>query len=262
MSKYFREKPKNFRLLAKPEPPRIQTGTRPRTRAKKAKLTPDTFGDMPQAGSAADISAESVPKEQLMADAKRSAKIKNALDITHRAGAGGTIPGQVGLRPHGQEQVDIIEQLIGEKAKRPDRPFEKQLQDPREYYKNVAPEYNVVMALPRNFCPDCGRTDRPVDPRTAGGAFNLNMYSEDRPDLGLRAKEAYTSCFCQECCIKYRDMQRDPASKIITPTIRGDQSNLKRWAAQRLERVKRNTEEFIKARRLAGDESIYIKQER
>jgi hypothetical protein len=106
--------------------------------------------------------------------------------------------------------------------------------------------------LPRNFCPDCARTDRP----NKGGFLNINWCTEDSPHLGLKAFDIYTSVFCQECveAAMLKQKSSDPADNLIV----GGYTNKEIKDAERMVRIKENTHGFIKAKLAAGDWSIYL----
>lgn len=154
---------------------------------------------------------------------------------------------------------DLIDKYTPGKYKQPERPFSRPLpEEPGIDYKRDVRE-KLKMMLPRNFCPDCGQTDRPH----TGGAINVNFCDQDSPDLGLKAFEIYITIFCQDCVENavLAQKNKDDGSKIIVDAATG--LTLKdKLAMERSVRIKNNTHEFIKAKLAAGDHSIYVSGKR
>lgn len=187
------------------------------------------------------------------------------LETSHRAGAGGTKAGSVGLRLNGGKAAsDFVDKLTPGKYKQPPRPFERTVSESDTFKRQETP-YNLCMMLPRNFCADCDRTNRPTDPLTAGGTINLNVFDQkDRLDLGIKLgtggkmMQAVISFLCQECNMAYRAGINDPGKEIWQADVHGIQSTKTKNNAGRLVRIKANTEAYIKAMRLSGRDEIYV----
>lgn len=147
------------------------------------------------------------------------------------------------------------EYLTPGKIKKKDPALSKPLEEPVHQVKQEIKEA-LGMILPRNFCPDCGRTDRPF----SQGVMNVSMYPQDRPDLHLRANSLLISIFCQECARSQFDKARDPdradSLEIVQPggtaMTKGELDR-----AERLFRIKQNTEDYIRSKLLAGDNTIF-----
>ena len=183
-----------------------------------------------------------------------NAELESLLSTSARAGAGGTRVGVPGLRPQGLKKAsDLVDYFTPGKVTMPDRPFTKEIQDPKDAKRNQTPFDNVAIILPRSFCPDCGRKGRPEE----GGAINWNIWTEDRADLGVRAKDSMISFFCQECCDKFRADIRDPGKDVLEASVQGIRERRQREQAERLVRCKDNQERYIRTMRLTGHMEIY-----
>ena len=182
-------------------------------------------------------------------------EMENLLSTAARAGAGGTKAGLVGLRPQGLKKAnDLVDYFTPGKVKMPDRPFSKPIDDTKDRKPTEDPFSKIAITLPRSFCPDCDRTDRPEE----GGAINWNVWMEDRADLGIRAGEGMLSFFCQECCLKFQADIKDPGKDIQEVTVQGVRNRRQREQAERLVRTKKNQEDYIRMCRTTGRMEIYI----
>jgi len=194
------------------------------------------------------------PQEEM----KIAQEFEDLFPTTNRAGAKGIRSGLgvPAIRPRGLKAASsFIDKYTPGKYKRPKRQFSEPLPDaPANPVKRELKE-KLKMMLPRTFCPDCGRTDRPPE----GGAVNVNWCTEDTPALGMKAFDCYVSFFCQECLEKVISNQKnqDPADNIVVDHIHG-YTNADMKGAQRLVRIKENTNAYIKARLASGDHSIYL----
>ena len=180
-------------------------------------------------------------------------EMETLLSTAARAGAGGTKAGVVGIRPQGLKKAnDLVDYFTPGKVTMPDRPFTKAIEEPKDGKQKQSP-FNVAITLPRSFCPDCNRTGRPEE----GGAINVNFWTEDRVDLGVKAMDAMLSFFCQECCEKFRADIHDPGKDIQEATIQGIRKLREREQAERLVRCKKNQEDYIHLMRTLGRMEIY-----
>jgi hypothetical protein len=176
---------------------------------------------------------------------------------TNRAGARGIKSGLgvPAIRPRGLKKAsDFVDKYSPGKLQKP-RPKSFSEYIPEAPVNPIKKELKekLRMILPRNFCPDCGRTDRPSE----GGAINTNFFTEDTEGLGLKAFDIFISFFCQECLLKITAKSNDPIDQlIIDPSLGATNADMK--AAQRLIRIKENTHAFIKAKLASGDHSIYV----
>lgn len=179
------------------------------------------------------------------------------LDTAARAGAGGTIPGQVGLRPNGMKKAnEVIDYFTPGKIGKKPRAFEEDIQLPDE--KKDSPQANIAVILPRTFCADCNsRHCRPE-----GGAININIFPQDRMDLGVKANEVIVSFFCNECLLKHRAGITDPGKDISVADVHGVRSQRQKEGAERLVRCQKNLEDYIKWCRITNRMEIYQDEQR
>jgi len=183
---------------------------------------------------------------------EKALQLKELMNTATRAGAGGTKVGSVGIRPQGLKKAnDIVDYLTPGKFEKRKGNFTQEIDF--DGAKKQAVPHQIIIKLPRNFCPDCDRQDRPHE----GGALNMSTYNEDRPDLGLKAGELLASSFCQECLSKYQAQCNDPAQKLLLPSLQGTKSQKQRVDAERMVRVKKNTENYIRVMRLTSHWEIY-----
>lgn len=183
---------------------------------------------------------------------EKAQQLKDLMHTATRAGAGGTKAGTVGLRPQGLKKAnDIIDFLTPGKFKKRQGIGTQEVTF--DGPKQQAIPHQIIMRLPRDFCPDCNKRGRVPH----GGCLNTGVYTEDRPDLGLKAGELYQVSFCQECYVKHCAMRKDPAGRLLMPGMGGMMPQNKRNDADRLVRVKKNTENFIKVMRLTSHWEIY-----
>jgi hypothetical protein len=195
--------------------------------------------------------------------AEEERKIANEMEElypkTNRSGArtsvsAGSVPA---IRPRGLKRTsDFIDKHTPGKLKLPKRAFSTELPEGPEDPAKKELKEKLKMILPRSFCPDCGRTDRPHK----GGAINPNFCTEDTPHLGLKAFDIYVTFFCQECLEKaiLKQKRTDPADNLIV----GGYTNKEIKDAERMVRIKENTHGYIKARLAAGDHAIYVSGKR
>lgn len=188
---------------------------------------------------------------------KKEQELKDMLNTATRAGAGGTKAGLVGIRPQGLKKAnEIVDFFTPGKVKMPDRPFEKPLDNPTDGKRAETP-FTLVIMLPRNYCPDCDRSNRPAGDN-AGGAVNVSFWSEERVDLGVKAMDSMISFFCQECCLKFQADIKDPGKDIQLATVHGIRQRRQQEQAERLVKVRKNTENYIRAMRMANRWEIYL----
>jgi hypothetical protein len=188
----------------------------------------------------------SAEQERKIAD-----ELSEFYSATNRAGARGigsgiTVPS---VRPRGLRRAsNFVDTYTPGKYKQPPRPFSKPIsEEPVNPIKRELKE-KLKLILPRNFCPDCGRTDRPSEK----GAINVNMVTQDEEGLGLKAFDVWISFLCQECIEAALLLQQGKDGQIILP----DEIKELR-TAQRSIRIKENSYAFIAAKRASGDLSIY-----
>lgn len=179
-------------------------------------------------------------------------QLKRWLDKTSRSGAYSRLGG-LGIRPHG-DITDDLDRFLNTKAPRPPRP----LTDPIEVPDNGRRDspFQLRMRLPRNFCPDCGRTDRPP----VGGAMNLLVAPVEWPHLRLRQGDAVINFFCQECCERFKAQQSDPAGDLILVGAGQEARNRELESAIRSQRITENTNAYIIGRLMADDDSIWVRK--
>ncbi len=173
-----------------------------------------------------------------------------------RAGAGGTKSGLVGLRPMGKKGIDFLDTLTPQRKKKKNWREEVLPDEPKNGRPRDLPE-KVRMILPRNFCPDCGDTNRPQ----AGGCINVNVYAKGRPGWRLPPNSVVLSFFCTQCYEKSVAGRNDNANELQLAHVSGIHNKGEYESAQRLIRIRDNTEAFISARLACGDESIYVQRD-
>lgn len=182
-------------------------------------------------------------------ESKRKEKFTDLFDKTKRSGAQ-SAAGSVAIRPSGLRTAsDFLDQMTLGKVKEPERPFSKPLKEPT--FQQQATKERIRMILPRNFCPDCDRTDRPL----TGGAINPNVFLEDRPHIRLKANQIFISFLCQEC-LEAQFAIVDPKGHIKELDEEG-----KKKQAERPVRIKENTEAFIKTLLLTDSPDLWINKE-
>lgn len=195
------------------------------------------------------------PKEEY----ERAQELTEMFSTTNRAGARGIKSGLgvPAIRPRGLARASkFADDFTPGKLKKPKKAFEEEIpESPLNAFKKEMRE-KIAMFLPRNFCPDCDKTNRP----NKGGVINVNFYDKDMPHLGLKAFEIVIDILCQECVERtmHEQQEQDPANALIIDGI----TMAERKSMERSVRIKSNREAFIKAKLLAGDNSIYVSGKR
>lgn len=146
--------------------------------------------------------------------------------------------------------------------------FHEQFTDKRTYKKNPYPgevELNIKdsaksgdiaelvhYVLPRNFCPDCDRTDRLHE----AGALNMITIDEPMPGMDLRPGDVVLVCWCQEC--QMNDLK---GTALIIPGM--DDPDMDEWRKRmiRQNRMARNIQNYIQQALLAGEYSIRVPED-
>lgn len=210
--------------------------------------------------SADDISEISkhlpTPKEEY----ERAQELGEMFSTTNRSGARGIKSGLgvPSIRPRGLARASkFADDFTPGKLKKPKKAFEEELpESPLNAFKKEMREKLKIM-LPRQFCPDCGETDRP----NKGGVINLNFCLHDTPHLGMKANDLYITILCQDCVEKAMRSTggEDPSNSLV---VEGGITLGEKKSMERAVRIKTNIEEYIKAKLAAGDHSIYVSGKR
>lgn len=111
--------------------------------------------------------------------------------------------------------------------------------------------------LPRTFCPDCNRVDRPPE----GGAINVWTMVDGERDVDLHPGDVVISVWCQECqmhCLYGKKIELPNNSNPLCP------EDLDEWRKSQIRQVRmdRNIASFIRNRLIANDQSIVIDREK
>jgi hypothetical protein len=181
-------------------------------------------------------------------------ELSELYSATNRAGAKGIKAGLgvPAVRPRGLKRASqFIDKYTPKRLSTPKSKLNAPLEqdEPANSSLRQLPE-KVKIRLPRSFCADCGRTDRPHK----GGAFNIVPYYQPQPGLGLDVGDLSIDYFCEECRLKA--VTRDPLDDmVVDPTNGATLGDMRNF--ERLERIKKNRHEYIAARRTSGDMSIY-----
>lgn len=191
-------------------------------------------------------------------DVKRAQLMEDIFIKANRSGARSKASTGYAIRPRGMRPSQMVEDLLAVKHnKKVQKPAlsEELKEDPRAGQMRREIQESVGMILPRNFCPDCGATDKPH----SRGVMNINRYDHDRYDLHIKKDSLLISFFCQECAEKQVRKQKnmDAEDALIMQTHQGEHTMGEINAASRLVRIKKHTEEFIKARLISGDTEIF-----
>ena len=190
----------------------------------------------------------------LQEEQKKKKELEHLFNKTNRSGAGSTyIPGAPAIRPSGS--LDSFREAItpGKLPKR-DPLFSKPLEVPKNAH-NTETGFRLKIMLPRTFCPDCDKTDRPEE----GGAVNINIFMEEKHSISVKPGDALISFFCQACCNKFTESQKGVASDLSLVTSSGGIAKKKEIdAAERLVRIKANTEAYIRCKLLTNDTGIFV----
>lgn len=179
------------------------------------------------------------------------------LEGVRRVNAGGQKAGLPLIITGGKARFDAFHYNFTDKGKykKQPRPGEVELrvkdtQPKRELFEKIK------FKLPRNFCPDCNRTDLAHEK----GVINVWTMYDGAPDLGLQPNDVIVSFWCQQC-----QMNGLYGKRIKIP---GEENGLNpegmdewRKAQIRQVRMDRNIEAYIRNRLLAGDTSIVIDEE-
>lgn len=177
----------------------------------------------------------------------RAQVLADMFSPTKRAGAGGVKVGVPGIRPSGSQVFkDFHEMTSTGRNKKKAGMMQAPVEDLSQHTKREMAQ-NVKYWLPRNFCADCDRVNRPE----SGGTLNMHFYDKDMPHLRLKANQGYLSSFCQECCMKHMKASRNPV-KVMG--IKGETSLAQIHAEERKKRIEKNTQSFIKVMLMTGRE--------
>ena len=186
--------------------------------------------------------------------------VKRLFDKTRRSGGGVTKSNVVGIRPDGS--TDKLADWIDKSKAEFNRNRPGMLSKPLEVPKGIRPAQHIPeklkAVLPRSFCPDCNRNDRPVDPVTAGGILNIGVAPVDWPHLRLQRGDIFLSAVCDECVRKFKEDKYKPEYGLLIAKASGIATNKQERDTQRVARMAKNTESFIRSRITAGDDSIWV----
>lgn len=215
--------------------------------------TVDTLGDAAPLNSAAGAEAwKHLPG--LAEEHKEQEKWIAALSHVSRAGAGGTKPGLVGIRPNGMEGTRKLESFLPT-HKKPKRQFEEKVAAPKEQPFTFGKHSKPRVILPETFCVDCGRQDRPP-----GGCINASHFDQNMPELGIKQNEILISFFCQECLIQQRADFTDIGSEVLVPVGNVMMSKKEHDRYLKLIRIKENTFNYIRAQSQIEGSPIFIER--
>lgn len=208
----------------------------------------------PVSAASSEVAEQYLPS--LESDYKRAQLLEDVFISTNRRGAGKFGPNSIAIRPRGMGASKTLDSMLEARhlQKKRDKPLSKELEEPKNQVKREIAE-SIGMVLPRNFCPDCGETNRPH----SQGVININRYDHDRPDLHIKANQLVISFFCQKCAEQQLEKQKGPSAsdEVILQTSTSSNTIGELYAANRLVRIKKQTEEFIKAKILSEDLSIF-----
>ena len=209
-------------------------------------MAPNTAAS--QSAASPKVASQYLPS--LDQDAKRAELMEDIFLATNRAGARSKLHG--GIRPRGMRAYKYIDEHLTPGKVKPKPPaFSRELEEPKDQVKREIAE-SIGMILPRNFCPDCGKTDKPH----SRGVININRYDTDRPDLHIKANSILISFFCQDC-VESSTKKPNASDELLLATSQGTHSSGDMKAAERLVRIKQHTEHYIRSRILAGETSIF-----
>ena len=205
--------------------------------------------------SAADLTAIAPHLPSKAAEDKQRAELEQLFSTAARAGAGGTRVGVPGLRPLGKRGMDFVDAMTP-KRQHKTHAYDQELPvDGPQNGTRRAVDGRVAISLPRTFCPDCGRTDRPRN----GGAINMNVYPQGRPEWRLGPKDIMLSFFCDECYIQQLRSRNDKSNDLYLAQVGGVAQKGNYDAANRLVRIKSNTEAYMRAQMAVGNDEIFVK---
>jgi len=175
-----------------------------------------------------------------------------AKDGVKRVGAGGVKSGLPLIITGGQKRHDLFHYNFSDlgKFKKQPRPGEVELRVSDKVPQRELME-KIKYVLPRNFCPDCNRTDR----MKVGGACNMWTMHDGESKVDLKPGDVVVSIWCQECQMTalYADKKIQlPGNQEIAP------ENYDEWRLKQIRQIRmdRNIAEFIRNRLIAGDTSI------
>lgn len=175
-------------------------------------------------------------------------------DVVRRKGAGAIKVGLPLLMPGGRKRWNSFHEKFTDKPlyKSQPKPGEVELHvDKTLPHREIAEK--IRYRLPRNFCPDCNRTDR----AHVKGALNMFSLQEPEPGLDIYPGEIVLCCWCQDC----QDDDLNAKTKLVIPGM--DDPDMDEWRKRmiRQNRMERNIIEYIRAKRMSNDTSIVIRPE-
>lgn len=180
-------------------------------------------------------------------------------DSVKRVGGGGVKTGLPLIITGGKSRFDLFHDNFSGKGryKKQPRPGEVELNVTGKVEKRDLAD-KVKFALPRNFCPDCNRTDR----MHVQGSINVwTMYDGGQnQEFGpyLKPGEVVITFWCQEC-----QNHEFYGLKIIIPGMEDGPEGLDEWRKKQIRQIRmdRNIADFIRSRVTTGDQSIVVSQE-
>jgi hypothetical protein len=216
--------------------------------------------DKPSAASLPEISKRLPSQEE---EYKRAEQLTSMFDNTSRAGAGGTKAGSFGIRPSGgKAATEFLDnytgtgrhkpkpELLSEPVKMPTRGIQHSFKPPK-------------VIFPANFCPDCGRTDRPKELPV----LNVTMLGPQQKDvcssIGIDPFDVILSVFCQECMKKaYAAGKVDERNELSQPIVMPDgtieyETPSQGYLRKRKLRIVDHMIEYMRSERVKGDSPIF-----
>lgn len=114
----------------------------------------------------------------------------------------------------------------------------------------------IKFKLPRNFCPDCNRTDR----QHKEGAINMWTMYDGAPEFGLQPEDIVITFWCQEC-----QQHALYGKQIVIPGMEKNVNpeELDEWRKKQIRNIRmdRNIEAYVRNRLTANDTSIIVDEE-
>jgi hypothetical protein len=175
-------------------------------------------------------------------------------DPVRRVGAGGVSTNFPLIITGGRKRYDLFHYNFTEPGKYPKnpRPGEVDLKVSAKVPKLEIAD-KIKYKLPRNFCPDCNRTDRMHEK----GAINVWTMYDGSIDFDLVPGDAVITFWCQEC-----QMYDFYGSKIQLPNTSGmDIEGYDEWRKRQIRqcRMDKNIVEYLRVHR--DNPSIIVSQE-